>query len=625
VNLFSDFTNKGKFTVNSPQTRGSVPRETVDEIRSRSDIVEVISECGITLRPAGRDYKGLCPFHDEKTPSFTVSPQKQMFYCFGCQTGGNVISFVQKHEGKNFMETLEWLAGRLNIDLPNQDVRESAHRKRFTSLEDLNRFAVEYYHKQLLIDGASASAMQYLKHRGVQPKTLRSFQLGYAKSGHRELIKVATDEGFTIQQLVDAGLIKDEERGPQDRFWNRVLFPISNERGVPVGFGGRSISEEHQPKYLNSPATVLYDKSNILYNLDKARQSIYKKQHVLLVEGYMDVLMLFQSGIENVVASSGTSLSENHVNLLKRFAPEVIIVYDGDASGFQAAQRGLHRLLAKGLRVRIALLPTGEDPDSFTRQHGAAAFTELTDKAINLIEFQIQAAIQRQDIHRIDMKTQVVKDVVETLLNLENRVERSEYVKYASRELHVGESMLWQELRDAGFKEAPISNQRRRAKANNQRLTPRAQIERQLIEALIQSPALISDVKSQFDYQSFTEPHFVRIAQLLWGACTDEEHVDIQTLMNECPDEKLSAFISSAVLQKTPPPNLRARVEGCLKKLQHFLLRDLEQRVRSHALAEGADEREILEELVKLSNQRRAWHNRDTVNTRDENPNEGGS
>lgn len=612
--------------MNTPQTRGSVPRETIDEIRSRSDIVEVISECGVALRAAGRDYKGLCPFHDEKTPSFTVSPQKQMFYCFGCQTGGNVISFVQKHEGKNFIETVEWLAGRLNIDLPNRDSRGSANRKRFTTLEDLNRFAVEYYHNQLLTDRASEAARQYLRHRGVQLKTLRAFQLGYAKAARRDLIKVATDKGFTIQQLIDAGLIRDEDRGPQDRFWNRVLFPIYNERGTPVGFGGRSLSEEHQPKYLNSPATVLYDKSNILYNLDKARQSIYKKQHVLLVEGYMDVLMLFQSGIENVVASSGTSLSENHASLLKRFAPEVIIVYDGDASGFQAAQRGLHRLLAEGLRVRIALLPTGEDPDSFTRQHGAEAFTELTEKAINLIEFQIQAAIQRQDIHRVDVKAQVVKEAVETLLNLQNRVERNEYVRYTAQELHIEESVLWEELRDMGFKETPTPNQQRRTKTKNQKLTPRAQVERQLIEALIQSPALISQVKSQFDYQSFTEPHFVRIARLLWEACTDDENVDIQILINECPDEKLSAFISSVMLQRARPSNLlQARVDGCVKKLQHFLLQDLEQRVRSHARAEGADKRETLEELVKLSNQRRALRNRETANTHEENLNEGGN
>ena len=613
--------------MNRPSTRNYVPRETIDEIRSRSDIVEVISECGIALRPAGRDFKALCPFHTEKTPSFTVSVQKQIFYCFGCQTGGNVISFVQKHEGKSFIETIEWLAGRLNIALPNQDVRESADRKRVTSLEDLNRFAVEYYHRQLLTEGASASARQYLKHRGVQPKTLRAFQLGYAKSGRRDLVKVATDKGFTTQQLIDAGLIKDEDRGPQDRFWNRILFPIQNERGASVGFGGRALSEEHQPKYLNSPATVLYDKSKILYNLDKARQAIYKQQRVLLVEGYMDVLMLYQSGVENIVASSGTSLSEDHARLLKRFAPEVVIVYDGDASGFQAAQRGLLRLLTEDLRVRIALLPTGEDPDSFTRQHGVDAFTELTDKSINLIEFQIQSAIQRQDIHRIDVKTQIVKEVTETLLNLKNRVERSEYVKYAARELHVDERVLWDELRDAGLKETSVSRPTARNKAAQQKLSARAQIEYQLIEALIQNSALIPYVKSQFDCQHFTEPRFAKAAQLLWEACTndDNEGIDIQALISECADENLSAFISSALLRKTPAPNLQARVDGCLKKLRNFHLQDLEQRVRSHALAEGADEIETLEQLVKLSNERRALRGRGVPDTHDEILNEEGA
>ena len=592
--------------MNAARTKNYIPRETIDEIRSRTNIVEVVSECGVALRPAGRDYKGLCPFHDEKTPSFTVSVQKQIFYCFGCQTGGNVISFVQKYEGKNFIETMEWLAGRLNISLPSQDVRETANRKRILSLENLHQFAVEYYHRQLLTDRMGTPALRYLKHRGVQPKTIRMFQLGYAKSGRRDLVKVATDEGFTIQQLVDAGLIKDEDRGPQDRFWNRILFPICNERGVPVAFGGRSLSDEHQPKYLNSPATVLYDKSNLLYNLDKARQSIYKLQHVLLVEGYMDALMLHQSGIENVVASSGTSLSENHASMLKRFAPEVIIVYDGDASGFRAAHRGLDRMLAEGLRVRIALLPAGEDPDSFTRQHGPDAFTELTDQAINLIEFQIQGAIQRQDIHRVDVKAQVVREITETLLNLKNRMERSEYVKYAARELHVDERMIWQELRDAGLKEEQTPQRTRQARRAPEKLSPRAQIEMQLLEALIQNPESIPQVKSQFHYQDFTEPRFSKIAQLLWEACKDNEAVDIQVLIGECPDETLRALISNALLRRTPPPNLQARIDGCLSKLRNFLLQDLEQRVRSHALAEGSDEIETLKELIKLSNQRRA-------------------
>ena len=607
--------------MNRPRKRNYVPRETIDDIRSRSDIVEVISECGIALRPAGRDFKALCPFHSEKTPSFTVSVQKQIFYCFGCQTGGNVISFVEKYEGKDFRETIEWLAGRLNIPLPNQDARESADRKRTANLEELNRFAVEYYHQQLLTEKSSGQARRYLDHRGVQPKTLRSFQLGYAKSGRRELVKIATDKGWTIQQLIDVGLIKDEDRGPQDRFWNRILFPIQNERGAPVGFGGRALSEEHQPKYLNSPATVLYDKSKILYNLDKARQPIYKQQRVLLVEGYMDVLMLYQSGVENVVASSGTSLTEDHARLLKRFAPEVVIVYDGDASGFQAAQRGLHRLLTEDLRVRIALLPAGEDPDSFTRQYGVDAFTELTDKAINLIEFQIQSAIQSQDIHRIDVKTQIVKEVTETLLNLKNRVERSEYVKYAARELHVDERVLWGELRDAGLKETAISRPAAQKKGRQQKLSARAQIELQLIEALIQNPALIPYVKSQFDCQHFTEVPFAKVAQLLWEATTndDSDEIDIQTLISEYPDENLSAFISGALLRKAPAPNPQARVDGCLKKLRNFHLQDLERRVRSHALAEGADERETLEQLVKLSNERRALRSRGVDNTHNEN------
>ncbi len=591
--------------MNLTRTKNQIPREIIEEIQHGSDIVEVISECGIPLRPAGRNYKGLCPFHDEKTPSFTVSVDKQIFYCFGCQTGGNVISFVQKHEGKTFVESVEWLAGRLNISLPNQDVRDSANRKRVTSLEELNKFAIAYYHRQLLTESVSGHARQYLHHRGVQPKTVRLFQLGYAKSMHRDFVKAATDTGFTIQQLVDAGLIKDDAHGPQDRFWNRLLFPIHNERGVPVGFGARALTEEQQPKYLNSPETILYNKSNVLYNLDKARQAIYKKQAALLVEGYMDALMLYQHGVENVVASSGTALSENQANLLKRFTSEAIIVYDGDASGFQAAQRGLQRLLGAGLQVRIALLPEKEDPDSFVRKHGNHAFTQLLDKAVNLIEFQIQTAIQQRNIQQIDVKMQIVKEISTILLNLQNRVERREYIKYAVRELDVDAALLWHELRELGLKEAPAPY-RTKAKQPKEKLSTRQQIEAQLIEVLIQNPELLPEIKSQFHYNDLTEPHFAQIAQLLWQRSTENETFDIQNLLNECPAEELRALISNVLVSKTPPPNPRARAEGCLKKLRHFLLKDIEQRVRSNALAEGADELETLKELVELSNQRRA-------------------
>ena len=588
-------------------TNNYIPRETIDEIQSLNSIVDVISECGVSLRQAGRNYQALCPFHEEKTPSFSVSPEKQIFYCFGCQTGGNVISFLQKHEGKTFMEAVEWLAERANILLPTRDAKSTARQKLINDLSELNRFAVKYYHELLRTGQHSQQAREYLKNRGLLSQTTHLFQLGYAKSQRRDLVKAATHEGWKVQQLVDAGLIKNEDKGPQDRFWNRILFPIYNAQGVPVGFGGRSLSDEHQPKYLNSPTTVLYDKSRVLFNLDKARQSISKKQSAILVEGYMDVLMLYQHGIENVIAASGTSLSEEHAALLKRYTPEVVIVFDGDASGLQAAQRGLHRLIAEEIRVRIALMPKGDDPDSYVKQNGADAFNELIDKAINLIEFQIQSAIQQTNIRRPDVKTQVVKDVSAILVNIKNRVERTEYVKYAVKELDVDEDLLWRELRDLGLKDTSFQNKITKQKTASKKLSPREQIEFQLIQTLIQAPELISEVKSLLYYEELTNPHFAKIVQMLWDGSENEENVDIQNILNTCEDETAKSIISNALINKTNIPNHHARIKGCLKKLKSFNLQDVEQRIRSSALADGNDDLETLKELVDLSNERRAF------------------
>lgn len=586
--------------------RNYIPPETIEEIRTHNNIVDVISECGVPLKQAGRNYQALCPFHDEKTPSFSVSPEKQIFYCFGCQTGGNVIHFLQKHEGKTFIEAIEWLAERSNIALPTQDAKSTARQKLFNDLSELNRFAVKYYHELLRTGQHSQHAREYLKNRGVLSQTTNQFQLGYAKSQRRDLVKAATHEGWKVQQLVDAGLIKNEDQGPQDRFWNRILFPIYNAQGVPVGFGGRSLSEEHQPKYLNSPGTILYNKSRILFNLDKARQSISRKQSAILVEGYMDVLMLHQHGIENVIASSGTSLSEEHATLLKRYTPEVVIVFDGDASGLQAAQRGLHRLIGEELRVRIALMPKGDDPDSFVKQNGADAFSELIDNAMNLVEFQIQAAVQEKNIRHPDVKTQVVKDICAILVNIKNRVERTEYVKYTVRELDVDEGLLWRELRDLGLKEGATHRPVASRKTAPKKLSPREQIELQFVQSLIQAPELIAEIKKQFDYEKLTDPHYAQIVQMLWDASENEENVDILHILNTCQDENLKNIISNALMDKRNIPNHLARIQGCIKKLEPFLYKDVEERLRTNTLAKDGDNLETLKELVGLSNERRA-------------------
>lgn len=583
-----------------------IPSETIDEIRTSNNIVDVISDCGVQLKQAGRNYQALCPFHDEKTPSFSVSPEKQIFYCFGCQTGGNVISFVQKHEGKSFIETIKWLAERANISLPERDSKSNEKQKHINSLSELNRFAIRYYHELLRTGQHSQQAREYLKNRGVNSQTINHFQLGYAKQQRQDLVKAAKHEGYTIQQLLDVGLIKNENFGPQDRFWNRILFPIHNAQGTPVGFGGRSLSEEHQPKYLNSPGTVLYDKSKILYNLDKARQSISRKQSALLVEGYMDVIMLHQHGIENVIASSGTSLTQQHASLLGRFTPEVVIVFDGDNSGLQAAQRGLHCLVGEGIRVRIALIPEGDDPDSFVIEHGADEFDKLIDKAINLIEFQIQSAIQGNNIRNPEVKTQVLKDTCEVLVNIQNRVERTEYVKYAIKELDVDEGLIWRELRELGLKDTPIPRQGTQQKINQKKLSPREQIELQFVQSLIQAPEHIHNVRQEFDINDIQDPILAKITQILCVAAESNDEVDIQQILNTIDDEKLSGFITNALLNKKDIPNYHTRIQGCIVKLKAYLIQDIEQQVRN-ASQSGNNDIDTLKELFTISNRRRNY------------------
>ncbi len=589
-----------------------IPPEIIEEVRSRNNIVDVISECGVALTRVGTNYKSLCPFHEEKTPSFSVSSEMQIFNCFGCQTGGNVIHFLQKHEGKSFIESIEWLANRANITLPAWDAKDIVRRKSINNLSELNTFAVKYYHELLCTGQHSQHAREYLKNRGIVAKTTNLFQLGYAKAQRNDIVKAAQHEGWTVEQLVDVGLIKNEDKGLQDRFWNRLLFPIHNERGVPVGFGGRALSDEHQPKYLNSPGTDLYNKSRILYNLDKARQSIVRKKSAILVEGYMDVLMLYQHGIENVIAASGTSLSEEHAALLKRYTPEVVIVFDGDVSGLQAAQRGLNRLITEEIRVRIALMPKGDDPDSFVKENGVDAFTERIDRSINLIEFQIQAAVQEKNIRRPDVITRVVRDVSELLVNIKHRVERAEYVKYAARELTVDEGLIWRELQDLGLKETPVVSRKTSAK----KMTAREQIELHFIQSLLQSPEHIAAVKSKFDCNDITQPHLAKIAEMLWQESENGGTVEIQHILDNCEDEKLKSAISRLLirgLSVRANANHTTIIEESLKKLRNYIYQDVEQRVRANAFSDGDDDLEKFKELLELSNQRSTYARKQVI------------
>ena len=320
----------------------------------------------------------------------------------------------------------------------------------------------------------------------------------------------------------------------------------------------------------------------------------------------MDVLMLHQHGIENVIASSGTSLSQQHASLLGRYTPEVVIVFDGDNSGLQAAQRGLHCLVGEGIRVRIALIPEGDDPDSFVKEHGSDEFDKLIDKAINLIEFQIQSAIQANNIRNPEVKTQVLKDTCEVLVNIQNRVERTEYVKYAIKELDVDEGLIWRELRELGLKDTPIPRQGTQQKINQKKLSPREQIELQFVQSLIQAPEHIRTVRQEFDINDIQDPILAKITQILWDAAESNEEVDIQQVLNTIDDEKLSGFITNALLNKKDIPNYHTRIQGCIVKLKAYLIQDIEQQIRKSPQSSEND-LDTLKELVNISNRRRNY------------------
>ena len=585
-----------------------IPPEIIDEVRQRNDIAEVIMECGIPLKLAGKNYKACCPFHDEKTPSFTVSSERQMFYCFGCQVGGNTITFLQKYENKPFIESIEWLANRVGVPLPTQDQKSKEQAKKRLNLEELNRLATKYFHRNLLDSKIGTKASIYLKNRQVSNSSIRAFQIGYATRGSKDLLENAIRKGSSKQQLLDVGLIKDNENGTTDRFWDRVIFPIIDERGIPVAFGGRVLSPDVFPKYLNTASTVLYDKSKTLYNLYGAKSAMQKTRQAIFVEGYFDVIRLSQEGVKNTVASLGTSFSKSHASLLKRFVDEVFIVFDGDSAGIRATVRGLNHLVKEGLKVRVMMLPDGQDPDTFVLHHGVEAFNERLAAAMNLVEFQIRRAVETGGLRQIDVKTQVLKDIADTLSNIKSRIELDQYINYTAQELDLDRAIIWQELRALGVKPPQSNKSKIKTNPNKTSLNPRHSIEQQLMEVLFQNPDFISIAKESFSFDDFKHPIFSEIAKVLWKVTEAKDNISIQDLVDECNNEEIQNIVSSFALTENNVPNPKIRLEGCLKKLNQFVLLDLERDIRTTALAEGQDDVKTLMELVELSKRRKQFN-----------------
>ncbi|MCG9967073.1 DNA primase [Pelotomaculum terephthalicicum JT] len=413
---------------------GLIPDDVIEAVRLRSDIVEVVSR-HVQLKKKGKYFTGYCPFHKERSPSFTVTPDKQIFHCFGCNTGGNVFKFLMLIENVTFVEAVKMLAQRAGISLPaNESPAEQERRQKLAQLRQINSLANDYFRNVFKNHGAAGRARSYLAERGLSQDTLENFQVGFTLPEWDSLLKFMEKQGYRPQTVAEAGLaVKNESGRYYDRFRERIIFPIWDVTGRVIGFGGRVVNNTATPKYLNSPETVLFSKGHLLYGLHLARRSIKEKGYVVIMEGYMDVVTAHRYGITNAVASLGTSLTREQGRLLINYSRNVVIAYDADAAGVAATLRGLELLQEIGCQVRVVNIPEGQDPDDFLRRHGRQGWEDLIEQAFSLIEYKLRQAVGNKPVRTVSEKLEVMRLVFPGVAGIKSEIEREESLKTISR------------------------------------------------------------------------------------------------------------------------------------------------------------------------------------------------
>lgn len=426
-----------------------IDKDTIARIFAAADIVEVIGEF-VQLKKTGQNYRGLSPFKTEKTPSFFVSPSKGIFKCFSSGIGGNVVTFLMEHEKISYPEALRYLASKYNIEIIEKEetVEEKQLKNERESLMAVNVFACQYFSETLNSDEGKTFGKSYLFERGFHEDAIEKFQLGYAREDKTALTKLAVHKGFKIDYLIKTGLvIQHENQYTIDRFHGRIIFPIHSLSGQIVGFAGRILkSTEKSAKYINSPESEIYHKSDVLYGMFFARQAILKNDKCFLVEGYTDVISMNQCGIENVVSSSGTSLTVNQIRLIKRFTHNITIIYDGDEAGIKASLRGIDLLLEEGLNVRVVLLPSGEDPDSFSRKNNSAAFINyINEKETDFITFKVNLLVKEAEKDPLK-KASLINEIVRSIAVIPESIVRSLYIRECSKIFDIDERLLYSEI-----------------------------------------------------------------------------------------------------------------------------------------------------------------------------------
>ena len=543
-----------------------IPEQKIEEIREAANIVDVISEY-VQLRKRGKNYIGLCPFHNEKTPSFTVSDEKQIFHCFGCHAGGNVFNFMMEYEKISFIESVQELAKRFGITLEYDEAEVNEKQSEQEILYDINTLTARYFSDNLLNKEDGEIARKYFKNRNIKPQTMRAFGLGYSLPGWENFLNFAQKNKVDLERALALGLVGQTSGGRlYDKFSGRIIFPIFSPNGRVVAFAGRILeNKDGVAKYLNSPESTIYTKGRILYGLSHAKDEIRRVNKAILVEGYMDLISLYQNGIKNVVAVSGTALTEEQVQLLSRYTKNVVLLFDADTAGIKASMRSIEILLRRDIEIKIASVPEGEDPDSFVNKFGKDKFDDLIKRSVNFIEYQTAYYDSQGMFNEAGKSAEAIRELVKPLALINDELKRSLLLKSISQKFNLREKLLEAELDNAiskantqivneqRIKERKLVNEESNILQDSEKkINPDILIsEKKLIELILQgNEEVVKIVFDSIEPQDFEVDFHIKIAELIMDISNSDSSVLTNAVLEKIDDEKIKNYILEISLEK---------------------------------------------------------------------------
>ena len=570
----------------------SIPENIIDEVRDRTDIVEVVSKF-VSIKKVGKNFKGLCPFHSEKTPSFTVSSEKRIYHCFGCGAGGNVFKFVMEVQNISFVDAVRQFAESAGVLIPQANkgnLNDPKYQER-EALKKANELAANYFQSLFKESGKGLAARDYLKGRHFTGEILDQYKIGWAIPEWRGLTNhLRKTSNLSRKTVLQSGLVIEKEEGSSvyDRFRGRVIFPIQDAHGSVIGFGGRAISESDQPKYLNSPETPLYQKSQVLFGMNLAKQAIRKEDQAILVEGYLDQMRATQYGVLNTVATCGTALTAKQAAMLRNYASSVVMVFDSDNAGRDAADKGFEVLQEKGLQVKIVFLPEGKDPDSYIHENGVKKFLEKIKTAKPYLESYIDGVITRKNGNSTSELAKMANQVVPMLRKVQNLVERNSLVEYFSSEAKIDDAAFLMELKKS------FSKNQSRVEVLETKTDSVLRLERHLVQLILSDKETAQKVLHAVNPEDFSSSVLRTIAITCSQKIQEDESLEIDKLIDNTDNPEAKDLLTQLGLEPLEFDSVEKSVTDCIKKFNSFHLKSkikIYKKQRNEANIAGQTER----------------------------------